>query len=1183
MADETAVHRLIDEAEADIAGLVQDLLDETGAEFADSLERADEITAARFSVASIGRMWNARIPRLMRRLLGLSGQAAEATADDVGTALPDGWDDLPGRLDSGTLPDGINDYVQATEALLRAVGESLATEATAQLAEGLNAGEDTEALRQRLLAVFSTDGSPLGPGRAQRIALSESTRAWNMSALAAARAVEGSDRALVKQWRTRGDSRVRHPHALADGQLRLLDEPFSVGGHDMQAPGDPTAPPDLTCNCRCVLKLSGRNDVNASITAASDAHTGAMIALVPTEEDARRLALEGGEPWQELHTTLLFLGEASEWSEEDQVRLVAYALDAAGALAAPVEGRIFGVNHWNPDGDSPAWVWAVGDGEQGPRFAEALEMARWAVQSTGVEHLVPAQHTPHVPHITGVYAKDEWPHKKMKKHMGPVTYDRLRVAFAGTAYDMPLEQPLYDPGWEDEVAEPVQGYEEPMVRSWSTPDPAALAFENQETGDGRIFAPDALAWSEGPWPLQYADEMLSGHEGAELAGCITTMARDAGRITGEGELYLTTGAGWEAQALLDQGAPLGVSVDLDDVAVEFVDRTGQVVTAAYESASVLRLAEGGGWRVRMRSRPVWAAQGTSLAASATVHMLYLDDDGLLPSSLVAAAGDPDVEGGAVVHTESSGDMLMRITRARVRGATLVTVPAFADARIVLAPAPEGAQPYSARTHSLSAAGVPRTVRERVVHYVRHSFSPVTATDLAQEFGMTIEAARQHLSEATRAGQLRRIDRGRYVGAQPGTEELTAAVSGDTSLPLAAEREHPWDGTAASGRVLEWATGSGGEVDAGKLAKAYLYRDPDKDGATQSAYKLGFADVVDGALTVIPQGVIAVAAVLQGARGGADIPEADMDGIRSRVATLYDRINEKYGEALTPPWEHGMTADLEASAWQALKSLPAMPASWFAEPTAEELPEGAPGVNYKDGRIFGWVARKGEPHAGFPGKRLTIESLGRIDTSHFLRQRFELDDGSTVRAGAFTMNAGHHRDGAECETASCQFDDTRTVAGVVTVGLNAGGLWFSGAAAPWLAEWDRVVFASCQPSYHMRQAKSGYELRAVLSVPVPGHSTPLMASAVAERANMALAASAAMAVPAAQASAGDDLMAAITSPQFLDALADHMAAREAARLKELAELDDLMAVTKGEIMASGEERPADSAGDDAEGA
>ena len=215
----------------------------------------------------------------------------------------------------------------------------------------------------------------------------------------------------------------------------------------------------------------------------------------------------------------------------------------------------------------------------------------------------------------------------------------------------------------------------------------------------------------------------------------------------------------------------------------------------------------------------------------------------------------------------------------------------------------------------------------------------------------------------------------------------------------------------------------------------------------------------------------------------------------------------------------------------------MPAAWFAEPTEEELPPGSGGVHYKDGRVFGWVAQAGEPHAGMPGKRLTIESLGDIDMTHFHRARFRLDDGAEVRAGVMTMNVGHHRDSAECETAACQFDDTRTVAGVVVCGMSERGMWFSGAAAPWLSDWDRVVFQACQPSYHLKKGGDGrWQLRAVLSVPVPGHSSPLIAAAV-ERSNLALAASAAMIVDAPDTASGQD-------PDVTPGLADGLTATPA---------------------------------------
>jgi hypothetical protein len=293
-----------------------------------------------------------------------------------------------------------------------------------------------------------------------------------------------------------------------------------------------------------------------------------------------------------------------------------------------------------------------------------------------------------------------------------------------------------------------------------------------------------------------------------------------------------------------------------------------------------------------------------------------------------------------------------------------------------------------------------------------------------------------------------------------------------------------------------------------LGMALLYLDDEADPTTQAAWKLGFADYVDGQLRIVPEAVFAIAGALNGARGGVDVPEEDMAALRERTEDLYETVGEALGEDdLRAPWDRD--DEMTASAWRAMQDLPPMPAEWFREPTAEELPPGSGGVHCEGGRVFGWVAQRGVPHA-VHGRSVTIEKLAGsrgLDYSHFLRKEFKLDDGSTVRAGAFTMNVGHHRDGYECETAACQFDDSRTVGAVVTVGMNEGGLWFSGAAGPWLAEWDRRVFSACQPSYHCTQNADGrWALKAVLTVPVPGHSSPLVASVI-DRANLALTASA----------------------------------------------------------------------------
>lgn len=1263
MTDEE-LEALLDDLEAALLADVTAALALTAQDFADALDGATELVAARFSVSSIRDMWRRRVGGIMDRLRSISGRAAEVAADDAGTDLPNDWD------------ENLAPYLKATRALLDAVGDRLASEASQSLAEGLNAGEDLDQLKARLAAVFAQEGTQLGAGRAQRIAMTEATRAFNAGTLAAAQAMTGPDRPLVKQWITRNDARVRDAHRETNGQLQLLDDPFDVDGTPMQYPGDPTAPAALTVNCRCIMRTAvaeGNRDMDQEVTASdadgqtfqsnmpaqlkrywltgegaakirwgtpgsfdrcvralrddfpenteglcanlhheatgkwprenssgADVHTGAMIALMPTVEDADRMALEGGEAAEQLHLTLYYLGDAADWTTEQQGDLISRVAAAARYLK-PVPARAFGGAQWNPASDEPAWVWNVGDDldADGSRLMDAKYEITYALEDGHNGPDLPQQYTPWSPHVCAAYGQAADALKRMAERTGPVTFDRVRVAFAGQYTDIPLSGAaigtLADENYAD--PEPVESieYEQPpagadvsapQLLTWSTPGNTALAFENQQTGDGRVFAPGALYWTGGPWPLQYADEMNGGHDGARLAGAIFDMGRDGQRVAGAGVLYLTQQAGVEAALLLAQGAPLGVSVDLDDVDVEMVDATGNgpqapadgVYTAHLVTASLLPLPDGG-WRLTGETAASWTASGTGTVGESARVDIVASADGLVPAEafeLEAAAGDGDAVDGVVVDRQESGQYLMRITKARVRGATLVSIPAYADARIVL----DDLSLFAAAGDDLSAGYTRSTAYDydRVVRSVRKSLVPVTAADVARNLNLPVVYVRRYLARAAKKGQIVRIARGTYVKptetadataaattVADDTDELTASATGAVDLPVAA-RDADWDGDAAASRVFEWADG-----DTDKIGRAFAYRDDDADPSTKAAYKLGYADVVDGTLTIIPRGVFAAQAAVEGARGGVDIPSDQMGAVRDKLAAVRAHVDEETGG--------DEREDMEASAWSAMRDLPPMPAAWFAAPTDAELPPGGPGVNYRDGRIFGWVAQAGEPHAGF-AKKVTIDGLGRIDTSHFLRQRFTLDDGSTVKAGAFTMNVGHHRDGAECETSACQFDDTRTVAGIVTVGMSDRGMWFSGAAAPWMSEWDRSVFMATQPSYHMKKGPSGnWQLRAVLAVPVPGHSSPLLASAVVDRSNLALTAAATMAevedaVAAAERAAADELIehdqasghyphqapapVVIDYDRLADSLVAAMSRAEQKKLDEQAELEELLA-------------------------
>lgn len=119
-----------------------------------------------------------------------------------------------------------------------------------------------------------------------------------------------------------------------------------------------------------------------------------------------------------------------------------------------------------------------------------------------------------------------------------------------------------------------------------------------------------------------------------------------------------------------------------------------------------------------------------------------------------------------------------------------------------------------------------------------------------------------------------------------------AVTTFQNLPIAS-RDHDWDGAAAEKRVRQWAGAE--EAPNEKYRNAHVWYDGEKS-ENFTAYKLLVADVVDGDLRVVPQGVRAAGNVMQGGRGGVDLPESDIAGVKEHLARYYTKMGE------TPPWE-----------------------------------------------------------------------------------------------------------------------------------------------------------------------------------------------------------------------------------------------------------------------------------------
>lgn len=98
-------------------------------------------------------------------------------------------------------------------------------------------------------AISDATGGAVARHRASTIAITETHSAATYASQEAARF---TGLALEKEWVSAEDGRTRPSHVAADGQRVAMDEAFSVGGYELQFPGDPAGPAAETIRCRCI-------------------------------------------------------------------------------------------------------------------------------------------------------------------------------------------------------------------------------------------------------------------------------------------------------------------------------------------------------------------------------------------------------------------------------------------------------------------------------------------------------------------------------------------------------------------------------------------------------------------------------------------------------------------------------------------------------------------------------------------------------------------------------------------------------------------------------------------------------------------------------------------------------------------------------------------------------------------
>lgn len=125
--------------------------------------------------------------------------------------------------------------------------------------------------------------------RAKMITRTEAGRVQEQATFDAANKALAAGADVVKQWSAIRDGKTRDTHRALDGQVREVNEPFSVGGHEAMHPhGFGIASEDV--NCRCTMLTRARAALDADelklMQERAAAH-GLLVKDVKGFEDAK--------------------------------------------------------------------------------------------------------------------------------------------------------------------------------------------------------------------------------------------------------------------------------------------------------------------------------------------------------------------------------------------------------------------------------------------------------------------------------------------------------------------------------------------------------------------------------------------------------------------------------------------------------------------------------------------------------------------------------------------------------------------------------------------------------------------------------------------------------------------------------------------------------------------------------
>lgn len=265
-----------------------------------------------------------------------------------------------------------------------------------------------------------------------------------------------------KRWLTRLDDRVRASHALLEGEIQPVSEPFrTITGAELQYPGDPSAPPEERVNCRCSIlwmpaapPVAPPEPVAASGADGERDRTVCIMALPAASDQVHEIGPE------EKHATVLYFGDMDEHGDPERMRsslgLLKEVVGVAARSQAPFEAKMAKVEKL---GDEGARVWRL-DSPELTAFYNSIPDIDSEVVSL-YEDAKATRYPTFKPHVTIGYAPSD-SELEQARHVKSIKFDRLSVWWGDERYDFPLGQSIVASTRNVATAEGVAWYKQPL-------------------------------------------------------------------------------------------------------------------------------------------------------------------------------------------------------------------------------------------------------------------------------------------------------------------------------------------------------------------------------------------------------------------------------------------------------------------------------------------------------------------------------------------------------------------------------------------------------------------------------------------------------------------------------------------------------------------------------------------------